>query len=100
MISDDTVVRRNPRVESRAMGEESGAVLLHLGSGAYHGTNDVGAVIWEILAEPKSFGSLLEELRRRLDETPPTLVEEIGSFLEELAERDLILLETQDAASS
>jgi hypothetical protein len=95
MISDETVVRRNPSVESRGLGEEGGAVLLHVGTGAYHGTNDVGALIWEILEEPKSFGTLLARLRDQLEETPPTLAEEIAEFLDELAERELVLLEPQ-----
>lgn len=95
MISDETVVRRNPSVESRDLGEEGGAVLLHVGTGAYHGTNDVGALIWEILEEPKSFGTLLARLRDQLEETPPTLAEEIAEFLDELAERELVLLEPQ-----
>jgi hypothetical protein len=92
MISDVTVLRRNPRVESRGLGEEGGAVLLHLGTGAYHGTNDVGAVIWEVLAEPMSFGALLDQVRAKMEDTPPTLEDEIRQFLQELVERDLVLV--------
>lgn len=96
MIGDTTIIQRNPRVESRGLGEEGGAVLLHLGSGAYHGTNDVGALIWELLVEEMTFAALLDRLRERLDEAPPTLAEEIGGFLEELRERDLVAYQEGD----
>lgn len=98
MISDTTIVRRNARVEYRDLGEEGGAVLLHLGTGAYHGVNDVGALVWGILGEAMTFGALLGQLRPQLEDVPPTLTDEILGFLEELAERDLVVL--GDAASS
>jgi hypothetical protein len=91
MISEETVIGRNPRVESRGLGEEGGAVLLHVGTGAYHGTNDVGAMIWEALEKPKTFGALIGHLRKNLEETPSTLAEEISGFLEDLRERDLVV---------
>ena len=95
MIDEETIVRRNPKVESRGLGEEGGAVLLHVGTGAYHGTNDVGAMIWDALEEPMSFGALLSDLRDQLEETPPNLAEEIAEFLDELAQRELVLLEPE-----
>jgi hypothetical protein len=39
MIDDATVVRRNATVEYRSLGDEGGGVLLHVGTGAYHGLN-------------------------------------------------------------
>ena len=90
MIEATTVLRRNPRVEYRSMGEGEGGVLLHLDTAAYHGLNEVGALIWRLLEEPKAFDALLQELRDQLQEVPPQFDEEIGQFLGELAERGLL----------
>jgi hypothetical protein len=90
MIEATTVLRRNPRVEYRSMGEGEGGVLLHLDTAAYHGLNEVGALIWRLLEEPKAFDTLLQELRDQLKEVPPQFEEEIRQFLGELAERGLV----------
>jgi hypothetical protein len=91
MIQETTVLRRNPRVEYRSMGEGEGGVLLHLDTAAYHGLNEVGALIWRLLEEPKPSEVLLRELRGELQEVPSRFEDEIRQFLSELAERDLIL---------
>ena len=52
MIEETTILRRNPRVEYRGMGEREGGVLLHLDTAAYHGLNEVGALIWRLLEQP------------------------------------------------
>jgi hypothetical protein len=93
MIEDKTVLRRNPRAEFRSMGEGEGGVLLHLDTAAYHGLNEVGALIWSRLEGPMAFEALLQELRAQLNEVPVGFEEEIRQFLGELAERDLILTE-------
>jgi hypothetical protein len=91
MIEETTVLRRNPRVEYRSMGEGEGGVLLHLDTAAYHGLNEVGAAIWRLLEEPKPLDVLLRELRGELQDVPSRFEDEIRQFLSELAERDLIL---------
>lgn len=99
MIDESTMIRRSPRVEFRELGEEGGAVLLHLGTGAYHGTNEVGALIWQLLGDDGlPFGVLVEQLRAQLDDAPDEMASEISEFLDDLASRELILRE--DAAVS
>jgi hypothetical protein len=94
MIEDATVVRRNPTVEYRSLGDDGGGVLLHVGTGAYHGLNEVGAAVWALL-EPEqgaTFGSIVEGVRAQVDDAPENLAEEIGEFLEDLSTRDLVSL--------
>lgn len=99
MIDRATVFRRNPRVEFRELGEEGGAVLLHLETGAYHGTNEVGALVWDMLGEGgMAFGALVDRLRSELEETPEDLESEISEFLDELAGRHLVLREEPTAS--
>jgi len=87
-----SLIRRNPRVVFRNLANDQGSVLLHLDTGAYHGVNSTGALVYELLERDQEFGDLLHEVRRRLATVPPTLDDEIGAFLEELAERDLVQL--------
>jgi hypothetical protein len=91
MTDARTVLRRNPRVEYRGLGEGEGGVLLHLDTAAYHGLNEVGSLVWSLLADPMEFNVLIGELRARLEQVPPMFEQEIAEFLDELAERDLIL---------
>ena len=66
-------IRRNPQVVYRELAGGSG-VLLHLESGAYHGLNETGSLIWG----------------QRLDDAPDDLGAETERFLADLRERDLI----------
>jgi Coenzyme PQQ synthesis protein D (PqqD) len=88
-----TVIRRNERVEYRSLGDGEGGVLLHLGTAAYHGVNEVGAMVWTLL-EGITVQQLLDEMRTRLTSTPPSLEKDVEEFLRELAERDLVSYDT------
>ena len=78
------------------MSEGQGSVLLHLDTGAYHGVNEVGALVWSLLETPKSVAVILVELRDRLEAVPPTLDDDIRRFLGELETRDLVRLDPAD----
>jgi hypothetical protein len=95
MIDGSTTVRRNPSVQYKDLDDEGGGVLLHLGTGAYHGLNEVGALVWTLIeaGDGISFSAVLDELRARLDEVPDDLADDISSFLEDLASRDLVTLD-------
>jgi hypothetical protein len=91
MIEPGTVVRRSDRATFRRLENGSG-VILHLGSTQYHGVNEVGAAIWELIEPPRSFVDLVEELRGQLEDPPAALEVEVADFLRDLAERDLVTL--------
>jgi hypothetical protein len=84
-----TVLRKNPQVVYRALAGEGG-VLLHLESGAYHGLNEVGTLIWGLLDEERTLDELVTELRERLLDPPEDLRGEVERFLADLRERDLL----------
>jgi hypothetical protein len=88
MIDPEAKLVRNERVVFRGRGE--GALLLHQDSGAYHGINEVGAAIWELLGSEPTLGVLVANLAERLDDPPPNLSDDVEEFLEQLAARDLI----------
>jgi PqqD family protein of HPr-rel-A system len=83
-------IRRNPQVVYRELAGEGGGVLLHLESGAYHGLNETGSLIWDLLDGTRGFDALVAELRKQLDDAPDDLDDEIERFLADLRERGLI----------
>ena len=83
-------IRRNPQVVYRELAGDGGGVLLHLESGAYHGLNETGSLIWDLLDGERDFTALVADLREQLDEAPDDLSAETERFLADLRERDLI----------
>lgn len=86
-IAPETRIRRRDDVAHHDLDE--GGVLLHLGSGEYHGVNDVGRLVWELLAEERTVAELVAGVRERV-EAPPELEADVLRFLEELARRELV----------
>lgn len=90
----DSKVRRNPQVVARDLSEGEGGVLLHMETGQYHGVNPVGLAIWELIDDDGStVGDLVERLRDRVDEPPPSLESDVVEFLEGVGERNLVVVE-------
>lgn len=87
---EENRIRKSPHVVARVLGEDGGGVLLHLESGSYHGLNPVGWQIWDLIDGERGSGEILVELGARLDNAPPSLEEDVKTFLDGLRERDLI----------
>jgi hypothetical protein len=96
MIDGSDRIRANPRVEHRELttGE---AVLLHLDTAAYHGMNPTGALIWSSIGEESTFAELVAVVRAALEDPPETLEDDVATFVQSLAVRDLLTV-TSDAA--
>lgn len=90
MIELGAVIVPNPRVEYRKLAEGGGAVLLNLDTAAYHGLNETGSVIWETVGEGKPLGDLIPAVASFFEDAPPSLLEEVTAFIEDLVERDLL----------
>lgn len=95
-----TLVKRNPRAAYRRIGGDEGAVLLHLDTAEYHGVNQIGALVWDLLEEPLVFGDLVAQLRSRIENPPVDLVGDVEKFVEALQERDLVVLEEPSRPST
>jgi hypothetical protein len=92
VIQADTRVARNTRVAAHELGRAQGGVLLRLDTGAYHGVNEVGFIVWQLLDMDRTFSELLALLESRLEERPPTLEADITAFLRDLSDRGLVNL--------
>lgn len=79
----------NPDVVDARLADDE-AVLLHLGSGAYHELNPVGAEIWDLLDGDRDVEEIAAELRARVTDPPADLEVVVADYLARLRERDLI----------
>jgi hypothetical protein len=81
---------RSSNVVVRALQPGEGAVALHLETGAYHGLNDVGSLVWELLVTPSSLDQIAAGVRERIPGAPPQTESDVAAFLEALTARGLV----------
>jgi Coenzyme PQQ synthesis protein D (PqqD) len=93
-IERDQMIRPNPRSTFRELAEGSGGVLLHLDTAAYHGLNEIGVAIWSLIQPGITFGALVEALRSQITDAPAALDDDVATFLDDLRQRDLVLIGT------
>jgi hypothetical protein len=80
--------RRRERVVHRQLNE--GGVLLNLDDGSYFQVNPVGLLIWESL-DGNDLEHVVSQVKMSFKDAPPSVAEDVSSFIETLLERDLIL---------
>jgi hypothetical protein len=91
-VKADEVVRRSERAVFRELSGNEGGVLLHLDTGAYHGLNPTGSLIWNLIGDGSAFANLVDGLGSLLTDTPADLEADVAAFVEDLLERDLLTL--------
>jgi hypothetical protein len=92
-ITHESKVRQSPDVVARELSPTEGGVLLHVETAQYHGLNPVGLLIWELLDGERTVSEVVETVRARVEEAPPQLEEEVLSFLNDVHQRGLVILE-------
>jgi hypothetical protein len=68
------------------------AAMLNLKTGVYYGLNSVGARIWNLIQEPRTFADIHDNLTREYDVDPAVLDSDLRNHLAELAEQQLIVI--------
>jgi hypothetical protein len=66
------------------------SVLLHVGSGNYHGLNGVGSAVWRLIDGKRTVAELIATLRTQVDNPPDSLAADVTGFLDDLHARALI----------
>jgi Coenzyme PQQ synthesis protein D (PqqD) len=89
-IEPSSTLTKNEDVAFRRLATGEGGVLLHLESGEYHGINEVGCLIWELLDGERTVAALAVDLRDGVEDPPDDLAEVVVAFLDDLRERDLV----------
>lgn len=73
------------------------AVVLNLDSGTYYGLNESGAVIWDLIQEPKRVSDICDILLAEYDVEPDRCEQEVIALLQSMVEAGLV--EVQDEAA-
>ncbi|MDH3445204.1 MAG: PqqD family peptide modification chaperone [Deltaproteobacteria bacterium] len=90
ILKTSTVVAAKGRVWCDMAGE---AVILNTDSGVYYGLNPVGARVWQLIQEPRTVQDLLRTLLETYDVSADRCELELISLLQELATKDLIVIQ-------
>lgn len=88
----DMKIRRSDRAVFRELADGTG-VLLDLDTTAYHGVNRIGVLIWSLIEEGTTLARLTDEVRSRVLDAPPEIVDDVAEFIRDLSARDLIIIE-------
>jgi predicted transcriptional regulator len=76
-----------PEVLSRIIDGE--AVLLHLGSGMYFGTNEVATVAWGAILKGATVGEVVHAIMREFDVDEHVAQHDLATFVQALVEKGL-----------
>jgi hypothetical protein len=66
------------------------AAILNLKNGVYYGLDKVGARIWSLVQEPKTFAELRDAMLAEYEVEPAQLESDLRALLHQLAEQELI----------
>jgi hypothetical protein len=91
MLSGSATIRASDQQVSSDLSGET--VILNLEDGVYYGLNSVGTHIWTLLQEDRSVEELHRQLVKTYDISPEQCMEYLLALLEELHERQLIVVE-------
>ena len=66
------------------------AAILNLGNGVYYGLDSVGARVWNLIRQPRTFGQLRDILIEEYEVDAPRLESDLRSLLNQLADERLV----------
>jgi len=87
-LSESSVIVANQEQISSDLGGE--AVILNLKTGVYHGLNEVGALIWTLIQEPKVVRDIKQILLQEYEVEPNQCDRDLKALLEDLLAAGLI----------
>ena len=87
-ISESSIVEANTEQISSDLGGE--AVILNLKTGVYHGLNEVGALIWTLIQEPKAVKDIKPILLQEYEVEDQQCDRDLKALLEDLLAAGLI----------
>jgi hypothetical protein len=96
VISDQTQVVATKDQSSCPLGDDT--VILDLKAGLYFSLNNVGAMIWQLIQQPKSVKEIREAILEAFDVEREVCDRDLVALLRELATRNLV--EVREAAAA
>jgi len=95
-LTDDSIVKRMPDQVSCDLSGE--AVILNLNSGMYYGIDEIGAVVWSALEEPRTLQYLREVILNGYDVDQATCDRDVTAFLKDMQTAGLIEINNEAVA--
>jgi hypothetical protein len=86
-----TRLRRNADVIAAGIAEQT--ILLNPKDWTYVHFNETAARIWEVLAEPRSVGAVIEALMCDYAVDRPSAEREVAEFLDDMSRRGFVVVE-------
>ena len=83
------VVAARDQVSADLEGE---AVILNLADGVYYGLDGVGAMVWELLRQPRTAGELRDAITAGFEVDAATAWRDLSALLGDLSARKLVEL--------
>jgi hypothetical protein len=89
-MADAKKINRNEDVVYRELEAGESAVLLHVDTGAYHGLNSTGSLIWSLIDGERTREDIVRAVQDRVPDAPDEVAAHVNHFLAELRKRELI----------
>jgi len=96
VISDPSVVVATKDHYSCPLGDDT--IILDVRAGLYFSVDNVGALVWQLIQEPKSVKEIREAILETFEVAPEVCERDLVALLRELAAKNLI--EIRDAAAA
>lgn len=78
-------------IQNQVSAELSGeSVVLNLATGIYHGFDEVGSRVWELIQQPTTFGEVRDVLLSEYEVDEATCEQDLRELLEQLQSAHLI----------
>ncbi len=91
MIRPEDRLRRRDRVLVQRAADKQ--ILLDLDGGQYYALDEVSGQVWDLCDGTRSVATVIETVCRSYDAPPEVITEDVWSFLEELIDEKLIIVE-------
>lgn len=95
-ITESSIVVATENQISSDLGGES--VILNMQTGVYHGLNEVGARVWDLIEKPKAVKEIKQVLLEEYEVEADVCTDDLFSLLNELKTAGLIKVTNETAA--
>ncbi len=95
-IAESSIVVAAEEQISSDLGGES--VILNMKTGVYHGLNEVGARVWDLIEKPKAVKEIKQVLLKEYEVEPDVCTNDLFSLLNNLKTAGLIKVTNETAA--
>jgi hypothetical protein len=95
-ISESSIITASGEQISSSLGEET--VILNLKNGVYHGLNEMGTRIWDLIQQPKVVKEIKQTLLEEYEVESEVCMRDLLTLLENLKVSELIEVKNETSA--